>query len=64
MKKPESFWCCDSHAILKVAFRFIQNKKLISGVQGLAQLWSLSSFQYDVGLMLFFCDLCRKLHVL
>lgn len=29
MKKPESSWCCDSHAIWKVAFRFIQNKKLI-----------------------------------
>lgn len=29
MKKPESFWCCDFHAIWKVAFHFIQNKKLM-----------------------------------
>lgn len=56
MKKPESFWCCDSHAILKVAFCFIQNKKLIKGVQGLVQLWSLNSFCYSVGLMLGFWE--------
>lgn len=29
MKKPESFWCCDSRAILEVIFCFIQKKKLI-----------------------------------
>lgn len=56
MKKPESFWCCDSHAVLKVALLFFfQNKKLIRGVQGFVQLWSHSSFEYGVSLQLWFC---------
>lgn len=54
MNKSESFWYCDSRAILKVTLRFIKKKKKLRDVQGLVQLWSLNSFQYGVGLTSWF----------
>lgn len=55
MKKPESFWCCDSRAILEVIFLFYSKEKADKRrVWGLIRLLTLNCFQCSVGLVLWF----------
>lgn len=69
MKKPESFWRCDSRAILEVIFCFIQKKKLIKEeFEALFNCQLLTAFSAVLDLC---CDfrrtspgLCRMFHVL